>query len=181
VGGSRGRTRHFVILSLRRIPTSSQASGKRPDSRRVESVQNNRMKNDRVIEIVLGIIICRALLTISAVVAIPILSSGIGSLPTYFHAECDSSLYLLLFVVLGFIACFDVPERIRRSDYLRGQAFLLASTAFVIYVTLRFLVNLPRIGAFTGSAVIGIIVLLGLTSVVRVMRTIPPAMRDHGE
>jgi hypothetical protein len=139
------------------------------------------MKNDRVIEILLGILICLILLVISAAVATPILSSGIGGLPTYFVTECESSVFLLLFVAISFIACFDVPERIRRSDYLRGQAFLLAFTAFVIYVALRFLTNLPKIGTFTGSAVIGIIALLGFTSIVRVIRTILPAMGDRGE
>lgn len=73
------------------------------------------MKNDRVIEIVLGIIICVMLLGISAAIATPILSSGIGSLPTYFDTECESSVFLLLFVAVSFIVCFDVPERIRRS------------------------------------------------------------------
>jgi hypothetical protein len=139
------------------------------------------MKKDRVIEIALGITICATLLGISAAVATPILSSGIGSLPTYFDTECESSAFLLLFVAVSFIVCFDVPERIRCSDYLSGQAILLASTAFVIYVTLRFLVNLPRIATFTGSAVIGIIALLGLTSVVRVVRAILPVVRDRDE
>jgi 4-amino-4-deoxy-L-arabinose transferase-like glycosyltransferase len=139
------------------------------------------MKHDRVIEIAFGIVVCVTLLRISSAVAIPILSSGIGGLRTYFDSDCESTVFLMLFVAVSFIACSDVPERIRHSYYLSGQAILLAATAFVIYVTLRFLINLPRIGTFTGSAVIGITALFGLTSVVRVIRTILPAMGDRGE
>jgi hypothetical protein len=130
------------------------------------------MNNRKTTEVIVGIVICMILLAISAAIVKPILSSGIGNLPTYFDTECESSFYLLLFVAVAIMACLDLPERIRRSDYLRGQAALLAGAAFVIYVALRFFSHLPQIGAFTGFAVVGTVGGLGLICIIRVLRNV---------
>jgi len=121
--------------------------------------------NSKASEVVLGVAIVVILFTITMTVAIPLLSSGIGSL--IFFGKCTSTLFLGLFTVVGFIAFSDYPERIRKSKYLSGQAVLLAYTAFVLYLVFRFIDAISQFGSVAGFVIVGIVSILGLLAVIR--------------
>src|ERR1700733_14239515 len=127
------------------------------------------MKMTKVAELACGIVLCAALIAISAIVAIPILWTGINSLPAYFNVNFGSSVYLSLFMAIGVVVVFNFSNNIQRSNYLRGQAILLAITAFVLYIALRFLTHLHEAEFFAGIGVVGTVGILGFISIIRII------------
>jgi hypothetical protein len=131
-------------------------------------------------EAITGIGMSLILLSIGATVLHPVIASGVDKLREKYLQPIDT-WYLTLSIFAGLLAASDIPERIRRSNYLSNQALLLAVLAFFLYLVFRWF--LPLVFKYTVGGRLLIIVIvtsLVLWSVLKTVRHTAQALRGSG-
>jgi len=121
-------------------------------------------------DLLLSVTLTLLLLIMGGAVLYPLVLGNISGLSTRFNPQYCATLFLALAVAVGFVTCLDVPERIRRSKHLTGQALLIIYLAIFLYFVFGFSGVIERYGAISRVSIIIIVTTFGLWSIVRVIR-----------
>jgi hypothetical protein len=108
----------------------------------------------------------------------PVAVSGVGELSIRFNPQPTATRCMELTGFVGFITCFDIPERIRRSKYLSAQAFLVAYLATFLYFVFGFLPVVLKYRVGGRVLIIGVVITVVLWSVLNVIKHSVQAPKD---
>lgn len=136
------------------------------------------MVSDNKKESIVGITIFLILASLGAMVLYPVAVSGVGELSIKFDPQYTATRCLELTGFVGFITCFDISERIRRSKYLSAQALLVAYLAMFLYFVFGFLPVVLKYRAGGRVLIIGVVITVVLWSALKVIQHTVQASKD---